>query len=146
MYKYNLLTTQTSACLQEQVGLINNSSWDRNFSSSPRTWLNFFTKSCAFPGSGKFSIKMKENQYYKRKTTLLNSEQALLKIMLDYFLLLGIKLSHWVSYLPVLMFIMLYMEWISKLTCYGHQFSKHGRTVSLWLKFKTKRSHMNKFL
>lgn len=53
---FHFLTTQTSACLQEHVGLINSSSWDRSFSSSPRTWLNFFTKSCAFPGSGRFSV------------------------------------------------------------------------------------------
>lgn len=49
------LTTQISACLQEQVGLMSISSWTLSFSSSPRTWLNFFIKSWAFPASGRFS-------------------------------------------------------------------------------------------
>lgn len=49
------LTTQISACLQEQVGLMSISSWTLSFSSSPRTWLNFFMKSWAFPASGRFS-------------------------------------------------------------------------------------------
>lgn len=56
-----LLTTQISACLQEHVGLMSISSWTRSFSSSPRTWLNFFMKSWAFPASGRFSVNMKQS-------------------------------------------------------------------------------------
>lgn len=52
---HHQLTTQISACLQEQVGLMSISSCTRSFSSSPRTWLNFFMKSWAFPASGRFS-------------------------------------------------------------------------------------------
>lgn len=56
---YHQLTTQISACLQEQVGLMSISSCTRSFSSSPRTWLNFFMKSWAFPASGRFSANSK---------------------------------------------------------------------------------------
>lgn len=55
------LTTQISACLQEQVGLMSISSWTLSFSSSPRTWLNFFMKSWAFPASGRFSVNIKQS-------------------------------------------------------------------------------------
>ncbi len=34
------------------------SSWTLSFSSSPRTWLNFFMKSWAFPASGRFSVSI----------------------------------------------------------------------------------------
>lgn len=35
------------------------SNWSLSFSSSPRTWLNFFMKSWAFPASGRFSVNRK---------------------------------------------------------------------------------------
>lgn len=59
------LTTQISACLQEQVGLMSISSWTLSFSSSPRTWLNFFMKSWAFPASGRFSANTRNRVWIK---------------------------------------------------------------------------------
>lgn len=56
------LTTQISACLQEQVGLMSISSWTLSFSSSARTWLNFFMNSWAFPASGRFSANKQQCQ------------------------------------------------------------------------------------
>lgn len=53
----SVLTTHPSACLHEHVGLTSISNWCLILSSSSNTWVNFFMKSCALPGSGKFPLR-----------------------------------------------------------------------------------------